>query len=79
MLLGLIARIPLSGIRGNIQFLCVLCDSVVIVSIFLQTEHSYGNADTVRMSDVAQGSSQSSVPGSFLMSHTPGTRHPLCH
>ncbi|CAB5125318.1 hypothetical protein D3OALGB2SA_3248 [Olavius algarvensis associated proteobacterium Delta 3] len=39
MLLGLIARIPLSGIRGNIQFLCVLCDSAVIVSICLQTEH----------------------------------------
>ncbi|CAB5170159.1 hypothetical protein D3OALGA1CA_5683 [Olavius algarvensis associated proteobacterium Delta 3] len=39
MLLGLIARIPLSGIRGKIQFLCVLCDSAVIVSICLQTEH----------------------------------------
>ncbi|CAB5135851.1 hypothetical protein D3OALGB2SA_3927 [Olavius algarvensis associated proteobacterium Delta 3] len=27
------------GIRGKMQFLCVLRDSAVIVSIFLQKEH----------------------------------------
>jgi len=43
MLLGPFPRIPLSGILGKIQSLCVLCDSAVIISIFLQTEHIYGN------------------------------------
>ncbi|CAB5133999.1 hypothetical protein D3OALGA1CA_3488 [Olavius algarvensis associated proteobacterium Delta 3] len=43
MLPGPFPRIPLSGILGNIPFLCALCDSAVIVSIFLQTEHIYDN------------------------------------
>ncbi|CAB5153390.1 hypothetical protein D3OALGB2SA_4945 [Olavius algarvensis associated proteobacterium Delta 3] len=43
MLLGLFPRIRLSGIRGKIQLLCVLCASAVIVSICLQTEHIYDN------------------------------------
>jgi len=42
-LLELFPRIYLSGILGKIQFLCALCDSAVIVSIFLQTEHIYDN------------------------------------
>ncbi|CAB5147082.1 hypothetical protein D3OALGB2SA_4571 [Olavius algarvensis associated proteobacterium Delta 3] len=43
MLLGPFPGIPLSGILGKIQFLCVLCDSAVIVSLCLQTEHIYDN------------------------------------
>ncbi|CAB5160128.1 hypothetical protein D3OALGB2SA_5367 [Olavius algarvensis associated proteobacterium Delta 3] len=39
MLPGLFTRVPLSGIRANIQFRCVLCDAAVIVSICLQSEH----------------------------------------
>ncbi|CAB5117296.1 hypothetical protein D3OALGA1CA_2921 [Olavius algarvensis associated proteobacterium Delta 3] len=38
-MLGPFPRIPISGILENIQLLCALCDSAVIVSIFLQTEH----------------------------------------
>ncbi|CAB5133608.1 hypothetical protein D3OALGA1CA_3388 [Olavius algarvensis associated proteobacterium Delta 3] len=29
--------------REKIQFLCALCDSAIIGSIFLQTEHIQGN------------------------------------
>ncbi|CAB5121227.1 hypothetical protein D3OALGA1CA_2610 [Olavius algarvensis associated proteobacterium Delta 3] len=36
---GVLSQKPLSGILGNIPFLCALCDSAVIVSICLQTEH----------------------------------------
>ncbi|CAB5079144.1 hypothetical protein D3OALGA1CA_4315 [Olavius algarvensis associated proteobacterium Delta 3] len=43
MLLRPFPRIPLSGILGKIQFLCALCDSAVIFSIFLQTERIYDN------------------------------------
>ncbi|CAB5085139.1 hypothetical protein D3OALGA1CA_526 [Olavius algarvensis associated proteobacterium Delta 3] len=48
MLPGPFPRIPLSGILGKIQFLCALCDSAVVVSICLQTEHIYGNCYIVR-------------------------------
>jgi len=39
----LVPRIPLSGILGKIQFLCALCDSAVIFSVFLQTEYILDN------------------------------------
>jgi len=55
MLPGLFARIPLSGIRGKTPFLCVLCDSAVIVSKCLQTEQIYDNHYRSRKGRQAQG------------------------